>query len=230
MFDRALRKQFQLDAHGAETGGGTLPAPPEGRGAKPPWRRRRELMRRSREEAAETRRKNRRGGGALVSRPRDRRGRHRGRDGRARLTVGGFYRHFASKDALVAEAIDVASVETTTGSRAFAREVKGKASAMIDGYLSRLHRDHPANGCPVAALCADVAHEKRGTREVFTTALRRLVDTIAIAIPGDTKDAREHRLFTAAALVGALVLSRATTDTELADAVLDATRKHLRVA
>jgi TetR/AcrR family transcriptional repressor of nem operon len=185
-------------------------------------------MRRSREDAAETRRK------IVDAAARLFRGRGIAGVGIADvmsalgMTVGGFYRHFASKDALVAEAIEAASVETTTGSRAFAHAVKGKAAAMIDGYLSRLHRDHPDNGCPVAALCTDVAHEKRATREVFTTALRRLVDTIAIAIPGDTKDARERRLFTAAALVGALVLSRATTDTDLADAVLDATRKQLR--
>ena len=143
------------------------------------------------------------------------------------LTVGGFYRHFESKDALVAEAIESASLETTGKSAAAARAVDAQPGALIEAYVSQAHRDHPGTGCPVAALCADVAHEGRATRRTFTAALRRLLDTVALAVPGESDAAREQRLFIAAAAVGSLVLSRATEDAALADAILAATRRTL---
>jgi len=34
------------------------------------------------------------------------------------------------------------------------------ASTLLDSYLSRVHRDHAELGCPVAALCSEVAHGK----------------------------------------------------------------------
>src|SRR3954449_7071426 len=66
------------------------------------------------------------------------------------LTVGGFYRHFESKDALVAEAIEEASVQTTR-----AKNVRTDGAAILAGYLSRSHVDSPGVGCPVAALATE---------------------------------------------------------------------------
>src|SRR5258707_7231815 len=61
----------------------------------------------------------------------------------AGLTHGGFYKHFESKDQLVAEACAEA-VETILEMLAAASEKGGAAAA----YLSTDHRDHPATGCP----------------------------------------------------------------------------------
>jgi TetR/AcrR family transcriptional repressor of nem operon len=143
------------------------------------------------------------------------------------LTVGGFYRHFESKEALVAEAIEAASDETSSR---YAKSREGGAdaklaSALLDDYLSRGHRDHPELGCPVAALCSEVAHESPPTRQAFTQAMHRLLQVIGGLVPGDTKDARDRRLCTAAAIVGAVVLSRATSDEALADDLLHAVRR-----
>jgi len=77
----------------------------------------------------------------------------------AGLTVGGFYRHFESKEDLVAEAIDAASRETTD--RHLARSAwkdDNNLLALFDTYLSDGHRRHPGLGCPVAALCSEAAH------------------------------------------------------------------------
>src|SRR5216110_1348387 len=69
------------------------------------------------------------------------------------LTVGGFYRHFDSKEALVTEAIDAASRETTerqlatSGPRAGGQEVE--LLSLLDRYLSHGHRQHAGQGCPV---------------------------------------------------------------------------------
>jgi TetR/AcrR family transcriptional repressor of nem operon len=126
------------------------------------------------------------------------------------LTVGGFYRHFESKDALVAEAIECAS-----------REVAGHG---LDGYLSEAHRKHPGRGCPVAALCSEAARGTKATRTAFTGALERLVASLEAATPDI--DRRKH-LFSASAAVGALVLARATDDETLAGDILSAVRERL---
>jgi TetR/AcrR family transcriptional repressor of nem operon len=184
-------------------------------------------MRRSREDAAETRRR--------IVETASRLFRARGITavsvadvmGALGLTVGGFYRHFASKEALVAEAIEAASDETAsrhakTRERAAGAEA---ASALLDAYLSRAHRDHAELGCPVTALCSEVAHESLPTREAFTKAIYRLLEVVGSVVPGDTKEARDRRLCTAASIVGAVVLSRATSDERLADDLLRAVRR-----
>src|ERR1051326_5692862 len=122
-------------------------------------------MRRSREDAAETRRS--------IVETASRLFRARGIApvsvadimGALGLTVGGFYRHFESKEALVAEAIEAAADDAALR---YAKTREGatgpELAAALDAYLSRGHRDHPERGCPVAALCSEVAHESLPTR------------------------------------------------------------------
>jgi TetR/AcrR family transcriptional repressor of nem operon len=112
------------------------------------------------------------------------------------LTVGGFYRHFESKDALVAEAIEVAS-------RATARTT-GTLQQLVDSYVSKGHCDHPEEGCPVAALASEISREAPGTRAAFTAAVERMVQAI-----GTVKRGRREQLQTAAAAVGGVMLARA---------------------
>ena len=143
------------------------------------------------------------------------------------LTVGGFYRHFASKEALVAEAIEAASLETVARHGPTERgAARGRrASALLDAYLSHAHRDHPEHGCPVAALCSEVAHEGLSTKEAFTRALGRLLAIVGDGASGESREARDRRLRIAASIVGAVVLARATSDAKVADDVLDAVRR-----
>ena len=84
---------------------------------------------------------------------------------RAGLTHGGFYAHFASKDALVAEACTSSLLETA--GRVFGA-LDGTApertlSQVIRAYLSRAHRDAPATGCTIAALGGEIARRSPGT-------------------------------------------------------------------
>lgn len=187
-------------------------------------------MRRSREDAAETRRR--------ILETASRLFRTRGITpvsvadimGELGLTVGGFYRHFESKEALVAEAIEAAADETRSRYAKYregSADTKLASAAVLDEYVSRGHRDHPERGCPVAALCSEVAHESLPTREAFTQAMHLLLEVIGGLVPGETKDARDRRLFTAAAIVGGVVLSRATSDEALADELLLAVRRRV---
>jgi TetR/AcrR family transcriptional repressor of nem operon len=132
------------------------------------------------------------------------------------LTVGGFYRHFESKDALVAEAIERAS-----------QEVAARGPGGLDGYLSDAHRSHPGRGCPVAALCSEVARGSKTTKVAFTDALERLLADVEAALPVGSRGDRRKVLFAASAAVGALVLARATHDETLSGELLAAVREGL---
>jgi TetR/AcrR family transcriptional repressor of nem operon len=183
-------------------------------------------MRRSREDAAETRRRIVEAASRLF----------RGRGIAAvsvadimsdlGLTVGGFYRHFESKEALVVEAIEAASNETTSRlAKTGAGPAGAKAvSSLFHNYLSKAHRDHTERGCPVAALCSEVAHESLPTREAFTRSVERLLEIVGSLAPDDTKGGRDRRLREVASMVGAVVLSRATSDRALADDLLRVVR------
>ena len=71
----------------------------------------------------------------------------------AGLTHGGFYRHFDSREDLIDEAIDAAltdgSRQTDTGE---SLDPGAELAQIIDGYVSKAHRDNPQVGCAVAAL------------------------------------------------------------------------------
>ena len=146
------------------------------------------------------------------------------------LTVGGFYRHFPDKEALVAEAIDAASVETSgrTRERLGGRGTRERPlAAMLEAYLSTEHRDNAADGCPVAALCSDVGREGRPTRAAFTLALRRVLAQVDEALPAKSGAARERQLHAVAAAIGGLVLARATDDDRLSRELLSAVRSSI---
>jgi TetR/AcrR family transcriptional repressor of nem operon len=143
------------------------------------------------------------------------------------LTAGGFYSHFRSKDALVAEAID------TAGDRSYARwfsgfdHLRGRAfaRAMLTRYLSAEHRDDRAEGCLLPTLGPEMARESRPSRRRFERRLEGMIAhvgerTSELALGRD-------RLIAAIALsVGALVLSRAVVDRRLSDDILTASRRH----
>lgn len=133
------------------------------------------------------------------------------------LTHGGFYRQFASKEALVLEATrhaytamaaSMVEAETTLGDHHAAQ------LAYIRNYLSAEHRDHPGQGCPTAGLIQDVA--RSGTPEVRDALASGVVDLARWLAPDD-----QSGLVTACTLIGALLVARATEGTPLSAQVLE---------
>src|SRR5215471_17498052 len=78
------------------------------------------------------------------------------------LTHGGFYKHFARRDDLVAEAIEESLHELRDQLVAAATGLgRGEGwKAIVRTYLSLERCDHLSDGCPIAALAPDVARAK----------------------------------------------------------------------
>ncbi|CAA2099694.1 HTH-type transcriptional regulator AcrR [Methylobacterium bullatum] len=135
----------------------------------------------------------------------------------AGLTHGGFYGHFSSKEDLMAHAIAHMTSEASGKG--------GDLSAFVATYLSPAHRDDAANGCPMAALAADVRHRPPATRAAMTTGIRAQIDRLVQALPDSVDtDRRREAIGTYAAMIGALVLARAVDDPALSEEILDETR------
>jgi TetR/AcrR family transcriptional regulator, transcriptional repressor for nem operon len=144
----------------------------------------------------------------------------------AGLTHGGFYRHFGSRDELIAEAVEAALDRNPYQSGGNPSERKtGSLDAVIDAYRNPTHRDNPETGCAVAALASDVARGDETCRAAYTTHVRRYLDLLARHGPSTSPDAP---YLTLAALVGAIALARAVDDPALSDELLARTAHGLR--
>ena len=70
----------------------------------------------------------------------------------AGLTHGAFYAHFASKEALEAEAVERVFAQSDNRIYALSANARDPKRVFLDNYLSAAHRDHPGSGCVIAAL------------------------------------------------------------------------------
>jgi TetR/AcrR family transcriptional repressor of nem operon len=141
----------------------------------------------------------------------------------AGLTVGGFYAHFESKDALIAAAIDEMFAEARSRQMLESGD-KPPAEALaayIDFYLSPTHRDARASGCPMPSLAADLPRLTAKARERFAAGVSGLRARIAERLAElGFQDAEAQASSMVAELVGALSLARAEPDPAASDAVL----------
>ena len=160
---------------------------------------------------------------ARIVRAAARRFRSRGGEGAAisdlmrdlRLTHGGFYRHFDSKEDLFAEAfadgLEQVGDQLVRAVQAAPRG--GELKALIDAYLSPEHCDDVANGCPVAALTAEVTRRPAATRRAFQRAVRAHIARLARYVPGLTDEERERKaVMLFSGMAGTLNVARALTD------------------
>jgi TetR/AcrR family transcriptional regulator, transcriptional repressor for nem operon len=138
------------------------------------------------------------------------------------LTVGGFYKHFASRDDLVVEALRSAF---GTWRRQSAAVASGRPpltyAKLVDDYLSEAHRDHPGSGCAISALAGEIGRSSKRTRALSTEEIRNAFQLIVALTPGkDEGSARSAAILTLSALVGAIGLSRAVSDEALSREIL----------
>jgi len=142
----------------------------------------------------------------------------------AGLTHGGFYAHFASREDMLAEALDLAaseSVESLIGSTVVraAKEHIHPLEALVDSYLSDRHLHATETGCTLAALGSETRRQPAKIRKVAATRIKELA-----ALVGQQSAGRAHApeaLATLSTLVGALLIARIVDDPELAREVRD---------
>lgn len=144
---------------------------------------------------------------------------------KAGLTVGGFYKHFKSRDDLVAEA--VGSALGSWKRRADAGSSGGPPftyETLVDDYLSEAHRNDPGAGCPVGTLAGDIARSGKRTRALVTRQIRDDIELVATLLRGtnarDKGAARSHAVLAYCALVGAIGVARGVSDEQLSGEIL----------
>jgi TetR/AcrR family transcriptional regulator, transcriptional repressor for nem operon len=147
----------------------------------------------------------------------------------AGLTHGGFYAHFSSRNALLAEALERAGQDTAARTRHdFAtRQSRGASPlrALVEGYLSDRHLGDIETGCAVAALASEMPRQAPDVREASAQRVRGMLAGVRRALPKDAPV--DSASAVASQLVGALQLARALGDNAEGRALLKASRRAL---
>lgn len=156
----------------------------------------------------------------------------------AGLTQGAFYKQFASKEDLAAQASGRALESATERwSEAIAATPEDPLGAVIAFYLSMGHRDEKMDGCPVAALGSDAARQSSEVKASFEAGIKMYLETLGRLVAaedgGERKGKAEGKaegkaMAILSTMVGAMTLSRVVNDPGLAQAFLDAAVKQVR--
>jgi TetR/AcrR family transcriptional regulator, transcriptional repressor for nem operon len=142
------------------------------------------------------------------------------------LTVGGFYKHFRSKDELLADAIAQGFSDSNARIRSSLQNVppQDRWKEIVRWYLSTEHCDHPEIGCPVAALAPEIARAKLSVRKRIAGLMNDWVEFM----PGVTATERERNFFVIfSAMAGAVSIARILTEPAGKQKVLASMRDHL---
>jgi AcrR family transcriptional regulator len=139
----------------------------------------------------------------------------------AGLTHGGFYAHFESRIALLAEA----------GDRAGAESAGQALQAMMEAYLSREHISAIETGCPVSALGSEMPRQAPEVRRAATIHIKEMIDLFARQLPNwGQPQAHEQAMALVCAMIGTTMLARAVDDSKLSEALCAASLKQFAPA
>ena len=143
------------------------------------------------------------------------------------LTHGGFYKHFESKEALVAEATAriFAEINTRFETRSKSQGVKAALALYVRDYLTMAHLKNPELGCPMPSFGPDVGREDGYVKAVFTLGTKTLLSLVmeGLSCPQDERRSRAIELLSL--LSGAVLIARATDDEKLSNEIIATARK-----
>ena len=145
----------------------------------------------------------------------------------AGLTHGGFYAHFESRDALLAEAAGAAGAD---GIGQLARIAQAAPpghglEALVDSYLSDRHVAQAGRGCPLVAAGSELPRQSAEVRRAATERIKEMVDLVERHGPAWGQAAgHEAALAQLSCMVGAMIIARAVDEPALAEAVRNAAR------
>ena len=150
-----------------------------------------------------------------------------------KLTHGGFYKHFNSRDELVTEALQLALTQSGRAMRErLFDQAKPDVPGFVDFYLDESHRSGRAAGCAVAALAGDAPRKSADVQAQFRAQIESNLEALTVALETDgaglaSAEARATALLVLSALYGALMMARAVGDSPLSREVLQSVRKQL---
>lgn len=151
---------------------------------------------------------------------------------RVGLTHGGFYAHFASREALVEAVISEMFADSAQRFAAVLaiEDPAERLNQWIDRYLSDQHCGAPGEGCPIPALVSEVAHLPPDARALFS-AKREAVRRQLVQALQQLGHAQAESIASSmqAEMVGALALARACTDEAEARQMLEVTRQAVKL-
>lgn len=142
----------------------------------------------------------------------------------AGMTVGAFYKHFDSREAIVRDAID--HMYTTSPAPLLRPEAAPTPEAVLRGfldyYLSVEHRDTRTGGCPLPFLIADAIRLPEDARTRLSGAMNAVIDLVAghiaaLNLPHSGLTPHEIAESVTAEVIGAVILARAETDPARSD-------------
>jgi TetR/AcrR family transcriptional repressor of nem operon len=146
----------------------------------------------------------------------------------AGLTHGGFYRHFESKDQLVAEALSATPKNLPRDTAAAAAEGAAAVLDVFQDYVTPGYRDAVEDGCPLAAMGSELVRADARTRHRATTSFRRIVDAVAPYMRSAEDPAgTDTALGVLTNMIGALTVARMVDDAALSDRILETTRRRI---
>jgi TetR/AcrR family transcriptional regulator, transcriptional repressor for nem operon len=148
----------------------------------------------------------------------------------AGLTHGGFYAHFASREAMLAEATDRAGAEAVAALASIAAGAPPRQAlvSLVRAYLSKEHVENAETGCPTVALGSETARQAPEVRRAATRRIEEVIELVARQSPDwGQPGAYERALVTVATMAGTLLLARAVDDSRLSDALCEATLARL---
>ncbi|WP_192244670.1 TetR/AcrR family transcriptional regulator [Mesorhizobium silamurunense] len=148
----------------------------------------------------------------------------------AGLTQGAFYKQFASKEDLAAQAsrraMESAAHRWAAATAANPGDPLGAVTAF---YLSMDHREERMDGCPVAALGSDAARQGTDVKASFEAGIKEYLEIIGRLIAAtDGEEPNSKAMAILSTMVGALMLSRVVNDPDLAQAFLDTATEQVR--
>ena len=150
----------------------------------------------------------------------------------AGLTQGAFYKQFASKEDLAAQASRRALESASSRwSAAAAANPEDPLGAVMAFYLSKDHREERMDGCPIVALGSDAARQGNDVKAPFEAGIKAHLEVLGRMIAETNgKQPKGKAMAILSTMVGALTLSRVVNDPDLAQAFLDAAVKQVRDA
>ena len=148
----------------------------------------------------------------------------------AGLTQGAFYKQFASKEDLAAQASRRAMESAfSRWSAAVTANPEDPLGAVIAFYLSTEHREEMMDGCPIVALGSDAARQGSDVKASFEAGIKAHLEVFGRLIgETDGEETNGKAMAILSTMVGALTLSRVVNDPDLAEAILDAAAQQVR--